>query len=364
VPGHPAGSNGEPVDDFDEFVRRRGNELRASFALATFLGIDPDDVLQETLIRAHRHYRRFADEDQLVAWCKTVGHNVLRKLAGKAHRRRERAHPNPLDVLATSSLPDAEQVAVENAELSRVLASLRPRHALVLHLDARGRTREEIAAELGISPTAAGMLLHRARKAAQGAWGKGVACGAWLALRARRISHDFGSSPVSAQTVVLASVVSFSMVSAHALPVGQGPAYRIEQQRDARPDFAPVSTLGPTVPLGPNTPRTPHAKSVNRALGKAVSTQTRRRGVPIPVPTPTPPDTCGDEVCVASCADTTNGDRVYLKPAGDPCPVHVTEGIAPVCENVPDNPGLGCQREGDPEWLVEPSRPVPQGDPL
>jgi RNA polymerase sigma factor (sigma-70 family) len=81
---------------------------------------------------------------------------------------------------------------------------------------------------------------------------------------------------------------------------------------------------------------------------------------------PRVPRTCTSGVCVgSSCsASDESGDVLYLKADG-PCGLSTTENTTPVCQYVPDNPAVGCQRRGKPQWKVDPpSPPSPEGEPL
>jgi hypothetical protein len=85
---------------------------------------------------------------------------------------------------------------------------------------------------------------------------------------------------------------------------------------------------------------------------------------------PRVPTACAPHICVGSCPDNADaGDRVYLKATG-PCGEHVTEDVTPVCDTSVDNPAMGCESDGDPQWKVNPSpppiatpSPSPQGEP-
>src|SRR4051812_44322253 len=81
--------NNAPQDvvDFGLFYRDRWSELRAAFSWATYLGIDPDDVVQDTMIRAREHHHRFASDVELLMWCRRVGSNLIRRQARMAYRR-------------------------------------------------------------------------------------------------------------------------------------------------------------------------------------------------------------------------------------------------------------------------------------
>lgn len=115
-----------------------------------------EDIVQETLVRAHREKKQVRDPR---AWCFTVALNLLR-----SHFRRQRWLP----LRAAESVEGWEFVerhATRDA-VHRALAAVRPdqRTALLLHTIA-GFTHAEIAAMHGVSVEAARQRVHRAREA-------------------------------------------------------------------------------------------------------------------------------------------------------------------------------------------------------
>lgn len=114
------------------------------------------DIVQETLLRAHRERKQVRDPR---AWCFTVALNLLR-----SHFRRQRWLP----LRAAESVEGWEFVerhATRDA-VHRALAAVRPdqRTALLLQTIA-GFTHAEIAAMHGVSVEAARQRVHRAREA-------------------------------------------------------------------------------------------------------------------------------------------------------------------------------------------------------
>lgn len=330
--------------DFTAFYHHRWADLRTAFRAATYLGIDPDDIVQETMMRVRQHHQRFASETELLMWCKRVGINLIRRQARTAYCRRERPYSNPVTAIADPKSDNAEERAVENLDLARTMAALRPQHAKVLILEAAGHTREEIASILEISPSAVGMLLMRARRAAQQSWAKGVAALLLFGFRVRKLSS---TPPLPAQALV-ATVVTASVAVALALPHPAGTRWvpapvddsvadttsvhlmRAQQPAPAAPTgkpAAPSSRLRVTKPSGPRTyapkyvPRVPGAcRAVRWCL-------------------------CGDE--------SAPGDHLYLKPQGESCS-GVTDSTVPVCQYVVDNAIVGCHRRGEPNWTSLP----------
>lgn len=346
---------------FETFYDQRWVELRRTFGAANFLGLDPEDVVQDTMLIARKHYERFSSDEELVLWCKRVGLNLMHRGTQRAYRRHESPEASPLD--STDASPDlnavnAEDLAIERVELARVLATLSPRQFMALELDASGRSLDEAAAILGTTAEAARKLRDRAREAARNSWGKMVAAFVLVSARLRR-----GNQGQSGHTdALLASVVAASVAVALVVPHAPTKAHAAFK----RHDFGDVAT----VPLAthakprPTTPATAAFVSstprVPRVVLDARSPSASRMRLPH-VPT-----TCAAHVCVGSgCPDKHQaGDSLYLKADG-PCGVNATENATPVCEYVIDNPVVGCQRRGSPQWPVDPpAPPSPEGAPL
>lgn len=350
-----------PVD-FDRFAEEQRAALRAWFGYATLFGADPDDITQDTLIRAQHHHHRFASHDELSAWCKVVGRNLIRAHARTTRRARETSHPNPLAVVRDAELHDPETVAVENAELGRVLASLRPRHAEVLLLDAKGLTYEEIAAKFGSTTAAVGMLLQRARKAARDAWGQIVAAFVWITVRGRRL-FDPGTAAVSPQAVMLVSMSMVVALSSHpGANANANGATGAGVSPEQRWFVGPIATAAEPTPAVVRDVRTP-PKSLTTAPVTISGEKQPRKMRRLPAAVPPLPGACAPGACVGSCPEEENvrGDRLYVKPVGDPCDLNVTQSIVPACEVVPENPAAGCERREPDDWTINPP-PIPEGE--
>lgn len=190
IPAHPSGSFGPPgpsespsdpelgglVDAarsgdrqaFDALVRATYAD---SYTLAFRLtGTDDDarDVVQEAYLRAYRGLSRFRGDAQFTTWLYRITANCASTHLGRRRRHRH------------ESLGDETQVAEGRADhdpaltadatdlrgaLTDALRQLPPRlRAVVVLRDVYDLTHEAIAAELGISETAAKVRLHRARR--------------------------------------------------------------------------------------------------------------------------------------------------------------------------------------------------------
>lgn len=361
----PDGESAAPpaARSFEAFYRDRWAELRRAVGAATFLGIDPDDIVQDTMLVAHEHYERFPSDDQLLLWCKRVGLNLVHARTHTAYGRHESPDPSPLDAANAGvdlHAVDAAEQATENADLARVMAMLEPRHAEVLLLDAAGHNHAEMATILRMTPDATRKLLQRAREAARAAWGKLVAACFFVAVRLRRGRH--GTSGQEHQ--LLASAAAMALAVATIVPnVGPTADATPAVRPPARVVASPTHLIDRTAPVAKPAavPTAVHTASGGGVVGSAHLTPPK---APSLVPTV---KKCTVRVCIATgCANKNQaGDVVYLKPAGEECDVNVTESVAPVCPYVVTNPVVGCRRQGAPPYLINPPPPPsPQGEPL
>jgi len=163
-----ARAKGGDRDAFDELVRATYAE---SYTLAFRLtGNEEDarDVVQESYLRAYRGLKRFRGDAQFTTWLYRITANCASTHLGRRakHLHEELSDDLELDDVPVGHHPEAN---VENQALrDRLQASLRrlpPRlRSVVVLRDVYDLPHEAIAAELGISESAAKVRLHRARK--------------------------------------------------------------------------------------------------------------------------------------------------------------------------------------------------------
>jgi RNA polymerase sigma-70 factor (ECF subfamily) len=155
---------------------------RAGLGAALRGKADPSDLVQETLLKAHRHFDQFqgASEPELVAWLRQI---LARNLADLARRyrasSRRLAHEQSLEELLVSASQNLSALVASNGhspsqsairrELSVVLADALAelpasyREVLVLR-SLEGHEWAEVARTLGRSTDAARLLWTRALK--------------------------------------------------------------------------------------------------------------------------------------------------------------------------------------------------------
>lgn len=129
---------------------------------------EAEDVVQETLIRAHRSLGRYEERQQFRAWLFRILVNRCRTIAARNGSRRERD-----DAYDRGRGPAADTAATIDlrARLGRALAGLDAMHreAFLLKLG-EGLEYEEIARMTGASVSALKMRVKRARDHVRAQW--------------------------------------------------------------------------------------------------------------------------------------------------------------------------------------------------
>jgi RNA polymerase sigma-70 factor (ECF subfamily) len=129
---------------------------------------DASDVVQESYLRAYRGLHRFRGDAQFSTWLYRITANCAATHMGKRSRRRTEALPD--DDLVVDAHPERDPAARAEASVLRdrletALEGLPEKlRAVVVLRDVYDLPHEAIAAELGISESAAKVRLHRARR--------------------------------------------------------------------------------------------------------------------------------------------------------------------------------------------------------
>jgi len=153
---------------FDELVRATS---RDTYTLAfRLVGNEEDarDVVQETYLRAYKGIGKFRGDAQFSTWLYRITANCAANQLGrrKRHRHDELLDDAPLEDTVPERDPSAQAEASNLRDrLTDALEELPPRlRAVVVLRDVYDLPHDAIAAELGISESAAKVRLHRARR--------------------------------------------------------------------------------------------------------------------------------------------------------------------------------------------------------
>ena len=163
---------------YEELVRSASPRLLATLRRMLRSDDDAHDALQETFLAAFRALPRFEGQSKLSTWLHRIAVNsALMKL------RTRRRHPEEsidellprfeqdghytADTASTGRLLDDEiDEAQRRAAVRRCIDRLPDAHRMVIVLrDVEGLSTDEAAVQLGITPDATKMRLHRARQA-------------------------------------------------------------------------------------------------------------------------------------------------------------------------------------------------------
>lgn len=153
---------------FEELVRATYADTYTLARRLTGNEEDASDVVQESYLRAYRGLKRFRGDAQFGTWLYRITANCAATHLGKRSRRRTDALADDAELVDVN--PERDPAARADASLLRdrlevALAELPPKlRAVVLLRDVYDMPHEEIAANLGISESAAKVRLHRARR--------------------------------------------------------------------------------------------------------------------------------------------------------------------------------------------------------
>jgi RNA polymerase sigma factor (sigma-70 family) len=126
---------------------------------------DAEDILQEAFVRSLDRAPASVSSTLVTAWFYRVLRNAITD-----HFRRQNSRGRALDRLAaetdTPDTPDSELEAMVCGCVLNLLDTLKPEYGLAIRrVDLEGSSVRRYAEEAGITPSNAGVRLHRAREA-------------------------------------------------------------------------------------------------------------------------------------------------------------------------------------------------------
>jgi len=154
---------------FDELVKATYAQTYTLALRLTHNEEDARDVVQEAYLRAYKGLKKYRGDAQFTTWLYRITANCAATHLGKGNKHRH----EDLDESASTLFderPEADPSASADATILRdrvnsALQHLPPRlRAVVVLRDVYDLPHESIAAELGISESAAKVRLHRARR--------------------------------------------------------------------------------------------------------------------------------------------------------------------------------------------------------
>ena len=152
---------------FDELVRATYADTYTLAYRMTGNEEDARDVVQEAYLRAYRGLRRFRGDAQFSTWMYRITANCSATQLGKRARHRHDQLDDAVPVVDHRADNDPQLRADADdlrTRLHAALEALPPRlRSVVVLRDVYDLSHESIAAELGISESAAKVRLHRAR---------------------------------------------------------------------------------------------------------------------------------------------------------------------------------------------------------
>ncbi len=323
--------NGSREPAFAEIHRRYSGLARHICFRFLADASEAEDATQETMLRVLQGLARFNGRYRLQPWVARIATNVSLDILRARSRRPQSADRSLIDLCGVAD--DAAEPSVlferllERERVQKVLAELPDHHreALVLR-EYEGRSHEEIGRALGVTPSQAKALIHRAKGSFRRAWdrreerhwGLGALGPLFLApLRAsewlRRLLGSAteaaavtSASPAAATTAISVGerVTATAVVVVMAATVGVG-AVGLRHRADGRADrqqaavvapspTAPVVAPSPTAPVVVPAvrPERPEPKKVHEPGhakgGKATDPAPVVEVAPAVSPTPTP----------------------------------------------------------------------------
>ena len=154
---------------YGDFLRGAACLVR-SFARRKIVhgGIDPEDIVQETLLAVHLKHHTWRQDAPITPWLYAI---TKYKLID-AFRLRGRRAEIDIDEIA-ETFPEPVSEAVSDREIGRALAMLAPgQRSVVAAISVDGRSIGETAKWLGMSEMAVRVALHRGLAAITGRFGR------------------------------------------------------------------------------------------------------------------------------------------------------------------------------------------------
>jgi RNA polymerase sigma-70 factor (ECF subfamily) len=155
---------------YGEFLQRAACLVRG-FARRRIVqgGIDPEDIVQETLLAIHIKRHTWRNDAPVTPWLYAIARY---KLVDAFRRQGRRVEIDIDEIAETIAEPQVE--SAREWEIDRALESLAPgQRSVVASVSVDGRSISETAKSLGMSETAVRVALHRGLAAIARRFGRG-----------------------------------------------------------------------------------------------------------------------------------------------------------------------------------------------
>ena len=141
-----------------DFLRQAAELVRAFALRRTALGgIDPEDIVQETLLAVHAKRHTWRKEEPVTPWLYAIARY---KLVDAFRRQGRRSEVDIEDMAESLATPAPESIS--DREIGRALDMLAPgQRSVVAAVSVEGRSVTETAQALGMSETAVRVAFHR-----------------------------------------------------------------------------------------------------------------------------------------------------------------------------------------------------------
>jgi RNA polymerase sigma-70 factor (ECF subfamily) len=142
---------------YGEFLQGAAGLVRGFARRKVQGGIDPEDVVQETLLAIHIKRHTWRDDAPVTPWL----YAIARYKVIDAFRRRGRRVEIEIGEIA-ETFPQPEPETISDREIGRALETLTPgQRSVVASVSVDGRSISETAKSLRMSETAVRVALHR-----------------------------------------------------------------------------------------------------------------------------------------------------------------------------------------------------------
>ncbi len=156
---------GGDADAFGVLLRRHDDKMRGVVWRVVGSGGAMDDVLQEAYLKAWRGIGGYARNAAFSTWLYTIVHrSAIDWVRSQRRRSNGPLHLAPQGDVPAAAIRDHASGVTDSLALQHALTELPPDQlAVVTLVDGEGRTYDDVATLLDISPGTVASRLHRAR---------------------------------------------------------------------------------------------------------------------------------------------------------------------------------------------------------